>query len=252
MGMPWLLASCVSVQALPTPTPTNTSAPPTPTVAFPTLVPTATPTPRPTATPTPDILAGLGEVLLLDEFDQPSGWTLSERPVGGASYVQGRLSLAVHEPRAFYMALSPLPPEANIYLEVKARAEVCGLDDEYGLVFRVTPAGEHYRFTLNCNGEIRVSRITGADEIPLLPRERTFAAIPGPLVENRLGVLAEGTSFRFFLNGIEVFAREDPTYPQGSVGLMVRSKSDGLITASFDDFLVRALKPGSTATASEP
>lgn len=229
--------------------PSPTTQPPTPTFLFPTLVPTTTQTPLPSPTVTPDIIAGLDKVLFQDRFTSQTDWETLETRVGGASYLDGRFSLAVNQPHTYYSALSPAPIFQDGYLEVQARAVLCSDGDTYGLIFRVTPSGDHYRYTISCTGEVRVSRISGGEEFVLLPDTRTNAVLSGLLVDNHMTVLLSGDEFHFFLNGVEVYSDEDDKLPAGGAGLIVRARAGGQTTVSFDNFIVRSLKPIPTVTS---
>lgn len=249
-----LSSACVSVENLPTPTASPTQPPPTPTFFFPTLVPTATLTPPPSPTATPDIIAGLDQVLFQDRFSTQSGWEYRETRVGGVSYLEGRLSLAVNEPYTFFNVISPAPAFQDGYVEVQARAILCSEGDTYGLIFRVSPEDDHYRYTISCRGDVRVSRISGGEEFVLIPDTPTNAILSGLLVDNRMAVLLSGEQFRFFLNGVEVFSDSDDTLAAGRVGLIVRARAGGQTTVSFDNFIVRTLKstPTVTPTSASP
>ena len=243
-----LLSSCVSARPAPTFTPMPTPPAPTSTVFFPTLVPSPTLTPEPTPSPTADIASGLGPILFHDDFSQDLGWVHLHSNVGGSSLYNGRFSLSVRQANAFYTALSPVKEFTDGYVEVVVQAVLCTDDDEFGLMFRVDPSGGHYRFTLTCKGEARVTRISEGSEVAVIPKTITNALIPGLLVDNRLGVIAEGELFRFFLNGEEVFTARDPGLRWGRLGLYVRARRGGQTTASFDDFIVRTLLPTPTPT----
>jgi hypothetical protein len=241
-------SACVSVENLPTPTPTPTEPLPTPTFFFPTLVPTATMTPPPSPTATPDIISGLDTVLFQDRFVSQTGWETLETRIGGASYLGGRFSLAVNEPFTYFNAISPAPVFTDGYLEVQARAILCSDGDTYGLIFRVTPEGDHYRYMLSCEGDVRVSRISAGEEFVLIPDSPTNSVLSGLLIDNRMAVILTGDEFRFFLNGVEVFTEQDDTLPAGEAGLLVRARAGGQTTVSFDNFIVRSLKPTPTVT----
>ncbi len=235
------LTQCAGTEPRSSPPPASPSITPSPTIAFPTLIPTATITPEPSPTPTPDIIAGLAGLLLEDKFDQDRGWESPEVDFGGSGIVDGRFSLAVRQPGKFITAIEPDLLAGDFLFEVSVRAEVCTGDDEYGILFRVNQDLEHYRFTLTCDGEARVSRTFGGSEAALIPKTQTHAVFNGLLVENRLGVLAVGEDLRFFINGIEVFDARDSTSSVGKFGFIVRSRRGGQTTATFDDLDVFAL-----------
>ena len=243
-----LLSSCVSTKPAPTHTPITTLPALTPTVFFPTLVPTPTFTPEPIPSPTPDITSGLGTLIFHDDFSQDQGWIPLHSNLGGSSLYNGRFSLSVRQANAFFTAMSPVKEFTDGYLEVVVQAVLCMDDDEFGLMFRVDPSGGHYRFTLTCQGEARVTRVSEGSETAVIPKTITNALIPGLLVDNRLGVIAEGDRFRFFINGEQVFTARDLGLRWGGLGVIVRSRRGGQTTVSFDNFIVRTLLPTPTPT----
>jgi hypothetical protein len=188
-------------------------------------------------------------VLYRDEFQTNLGWQLGQSAVGGASLIEGRLRVAVRQPNAFFSVRSPAPDLENFYAQVSVRSEVCSEGDEFGLMFRFTRYGDHYRFTLTCSGEARVSRSLESGEIALIPITPTHTIIPGRLVENHLAVRASEASFRFYINGTEVFAAQDSSLAIGGIGFYVRSRRGGQTTASFDHLLVRGLEPTPVASS---
>lgn len=239
----FFLSGCAGSQPPPNPSPPPPSLTPSPTIAFPTLIPTPTITPEPIPTATPDLISGFGELMLLDTFQEDSGWVSPDVDFGGTGIIDERFSLAVRQPSSFLTATYPDLIADNFYYEVKTRAEVCSLDDEYGILFRINPDMEHYRFTLTCDGDARVSRNFGGGEAALVPKTKTNAVLPGLLVENKLGVLVVDDYFTFFINGIEVFSVRDTTAQAGKVGLVVRSRQGGQTTAIFDDVTVYGINP---------
>lgn len=237
------MSSCMSIE--PASPPTETLIPPTETqpFIFPSVVPSHTFTPEPSSTPSPEIFDNLGERLYSDSFESNQGWDIGQSEVGGASFVDGRLTLAVHQPDAFYSISSPAPKTTDFYLEFGVRTEVCSTGDEYGLMFRSNTLGEHYRLTFTCEGETRVSRILESGEKALVPTAKTHALFPGMMVTNHIGVFAEGNSFRFIINDIEVFTTQDSALGSGGLSFFVRIRRGGQATISFEYLRVYGLLP---------
>lgn len=244
------LSGCLRVGPPLTPTPTQVTPTSTPTFIIPTLIPTATFTPEPEPSPTPDLLAGLADLIFEDTFDRNLGWDIGQSEIGGASLVEGRLSLAVRRSNSFYFIRSPSPTMTDFFLEVTVRSEVCSDGDEFGVMFRYRAMGEHYRFAVTCDGNARVTRMLEEGEIVLIPLTQTYALFPDLLVDNRIGIWASGNRFRFFINDLEVFSARDQVLPSGQVAFFVRSRQSVQTTVSFDDLTVRALLP--TPTPTEP
>ncbi len=236
-----LLTSC---SALGRPTlGTATPRPPTPTpLLSPTPVwfpPTDTPTPSALIAPTatPDLLPGLGRVLYTDDFTDPANWSDL-----GTDYIRdGRLTLAASN-GVYLMSLHQELLLSDFYAEIAAHLHLCRGADEYGLLVRAVPAS-YYRFTLNCNGDIKADRVTSGARVPLqLPLPTLHAPRGGPS-EVTLAVWAVGREMRFFLNGRYQFSVDDPVFPSGSLGFFVRASQDTPVTVSFTDLIVRAVNP---------
>jgi hypothetical protein len=183
----------------------------------------------------------LGEVLFVDDFSGDQGWSLSTGVDGAVSLLPGRLVVALHSPGGMLSSLSPAPTAADFYLEAELRTELCGQQDEFGLMVRVLPNSDHYRFSLTCDGQARVSRFMGGHEAALAPLTPAPSALPGAPAVNRLAVWAQGDQLRFLVNDVEVFALRDASIPRGSVGLAVRSRRSPQITVSLLAIRQRAL-----------
>ncbi len=243
-----LLGGCLSIETPAAPTPSPPPPTDTPTFVFPTIAPTATLTPAPTDTPTPNLIAGLGPILFTDSFAQDKGWQLGENDAGAASLLGGRLVIAVRLAKALRLSLSPLAAVTDFFVQVTGRAEVCGPDDDFGLVFRANNSQEHYRFGLDCTGRVSLVRSLQGSSMTLLVPTTAPAALPGPLVDNRLAVVGQGGAFTFFVNGIPVASARDNTLLVGGLGVFVQSGASAQTTASFTDFIARSLLPTATPT----
>jgi len=222
-------------------TATPSHVPPTATFVFPTAPPTSTPTPAPTLSPTPNLLFGLGPSLFQDEFDLNLGWPVGEDSLGGTSFAEGRLVLSVRNAKTYRYAISPASQLADFYAEVSVRPLLCNEDDEFGLMFRFDPNGNHFRYSLACSGMVRIVRVLGGQSFNLIPPTETYAVIPGPLVENRIGVLAVGADLHFFANGVEVLSARNGQIARGTLGFFVHAESSGQTTVAFDNLSARAL-----------
>lgn len=242
------LGACLSIETVLPPSPTPEPATPTATIEFPTLIPTRTSTPYPTATATPDLISGLGPVIFRDMFTNDTGWVGQTTSVGGHSFTNGWIRLAVRAPNASFNVFSPPLGLRDFYVELTLRPDLCSEEDEAGVLFRVVDPLNYYRFSLSCDGGARVTRVVEGSEVAMIPITNTYAAFPGTLVQNRLAVMASGMQFRFFINGSEVFFIQDGTFQLGDLGLYVHSRRSGQTTVSFDDLTVRELAPTPEST----
>jgi len=224
---------------------TATPLPPTPTpllsptvVWFPPTVETLPATSLP-PTATPDLLPGLGDVLYTDDFTDPKNWS----DLGTDSVREGRLTLAA-SPGVYQISLHQELLVSDFYAEITAHLSLCRGADEYGFLVRAIPAA-YYRFTLNCNGEVKADRIARARSArtPLQLPFTTIDAPHGGPSEVKIAVWAVGREMRFFLNGHHQFTVNDPVMPSGTLGVFVRASEDSPITISFSNLVVRKVTP---------
>jgi len=188
-------------------------------------------------TATPDFLPGLGRTLFTDDFTDPADWSDL-----GTDYIRdGRLILAASD-GMYLTALHNDLIVADFYAEVTARLSLCRGADEYGLLVRAIPVS-YYRFSVNCNGELKADRITNSQRVPLKMPYPTLDAPRGSPSEVTLSIWAVGRELRFFLNGHYQFSVDDPVFPSGSLGFFVRAAGDSPITVSFSNLVIRAVNP---------
>ncbi len=242
------LTGCAAPAPLP-PDDTATSVPsPAATDAFPTFSPTATVTPAPSATAAPGLSQEMGPLVFTAEFTSDAGWRLGSDSAGGASLSGKSLVLAVSWPNASRFVIVPAPPLGDFLLQASLRAGLCSGADEVGVLFRVSPQGDHYRFTLDCQGDVRLTRILGAGAVVLAGPVNAPSAFPGSPAENQIAVLARGDGFTFFVNGDEVLRARDPFLVSGQCGFFVRSAGQGQTTAALTAFTLRDLRPSASPT----
>jgi len=130
----------------------------------------------------------------------------------------------------------------DFYVEITARTNLCVGKDEYGLMFRAARNVSYYRYSLSCDGEVRLDRIlNGVAFSPQdwLPSASVPTAAPG---ESRLGVWAKNSELHFFINGDYQFSVIDDQIALGSFGVFARSVGENAVTVSFTDLIVRDIE----------
>lgn len=241
-----LLAGCLPREA-PLPPPTETpvpSASPTTTATTVWFPPTATPTPFPTlpVTPTPDLRPSLGEVLFSDDFSEGGPWALARTSAGSVALGKNELTIAIAEPKAYLSSLRAEPLLKDFYLEITASPTLCRQADEYGVLLRVASESDFYRFSLSCDGQVRLVRVfKGAASAPQ-PWLSSGAVPPGAPSTSRLAIWAKGKEMRFFVNDVHQFTISDPTIPSGNLGVFARSAGENAVTVNFTDLVVREIR----------
>jgi hypothetical protein len=237
----FLLCAC-SPTPTPSPLPTETAIPPTST-ATPTVIwfpPTATLTPFPTrgVTPTMDMRPNIGQLIFEDDFSDGSAWSLSHTDIGSVALGKNELTIAIGESAAYMFGVREQPILTDFYLEITASPTLCRDLDEYGLLLRVSPSLDYYRFSLSCNGQVRLDRLYGGQASSPQPWLMSGAVPPGAPSTSRLGVWAVGPEMRFFVNGSYQFTVKEPVLSSGGVGVFVRSTSDNAVTVNFSDLAI--------------
>ncbi len=241
-----LCAACASAP-IATPASTPTPAAPAPTIT-PTVVwfpptPTHTPFPTPAITPTVDMRPRLGDVLLEDDFTDPKPWQLSQSVVGNVALGKNELTIAIGETNTTLYSIREQPIFADFYLEITAAPSLCRGLDEYGVLFRVASADDFYRFSLSCDGQVRLDRIKGGQASSPQPWLMSGAVPPGAPSQSRIGLAAVGSNMDFFVNGQYQFSIKDPALTSGGLGVFARSVNKMAVTVNFSDLTVYQVAP---------
>jgi hypothetical protein len=222
----------------PSPLPTHTEIPTSTVVWFP---PTVTYTPFPTSTfapPTPEQRLGLGDIIFEDDFTDATIWALSRTQNTSAALGKGVLTLAIQETKAYVSSTRNQPVLGNFYAEVTITPSLCRGQDEYGLLIRQASSGDFYRFSLSCEGEVRLDRVLAGQASTPYPWEPG-----GSFGVARLGVWAVGKEMRFFVNDLYQFTYTDPSISSGLIGVFARSTGNNAVTVNFSNLVVREVNP---------
>ncbi|MEW5827361.1 MAG: hypothetical protein AB1846_00610 [Chloroflexota bacterium] len=238
-----ILLSACSPADLATPVPATVTATPslTPTIVW--FPATHTPTPRPPGanTPTPEQRPGTGAELLADDFSQPELWTLRATDTARVQVSGERLVLAILQPGFYLVSLRREPVLTDFYAEITANTSLCRGLDEYGLLVRATSALDYYRLVLNCNGQVRLERVTNGNILKVQPDTFSGDVPPGAPGQVRIGLWAAGTELRVFLNGRFQFKVLDPVHRSGTLGVFARSVGETAVTITFSELVVQAV-----------
>lgn len=241
--MAFAISACAPAAALATPT-ISATAILSPTATIDWFPATAIPTEMPTQPPIPtvDMRPDLGELILEDNFSSPSPWPNTATNNTRVSVANNRLNLYSDISGALLLAPRNAPVVNDFYVELIANTSLCDSNDEYGLMLRVTSSGDHYRFTLSCDGRAKVERVlNGAVSVPL--EWQAFQVIPAvaPSIV-RLSVWASGSEMRFFVNDAWLFSTNDTVLYSGRVGAFIRARGEGPLSVSFSDLMLYALE----------
>lgn len=227
---------------LDTSTPTQVILTTTPTIIW--FPPTATYTPFPTTMvlPTAEMRPGIGEILCEDHFEDPLLWRLFSTDVGSIAFGKNEITIAISLKRGYLFSIRDGLEFDDYYVEITANPNMCRGDDEYGMLLRVTADEDYYRYSLSCDGRVRLDRIYQNQASSPQPWMTSGAVPPGAPSISRLGVWALGGEMRFFVNDEYQFTVFDPLLKNGKIGVFVRSTSDLAVTVNFSNLVVREVQ----------
>jgi hypothetical protein len=237
-----VLNACVLIQAQDelgiTPIASPITKIPTSTIQW--FPPTSTPTlfPTPWITPTISYQPKFEEPIFSDDFSDPSLWMLSESVYSSIALGVNEITLAVSQPGLYLYSLRNTPILKDFYLEITASPGICAGEDEYGLLLRVTPFMEFYRFALTCNGQVRLDKYFNSQASSPQPKIPSGDVPPGAPSTSRLGVWALDKEMHFYLNKQYQFSLRDPSLLSGTMGVFVHSEGDNAISVSFSNLIV--------------
>lgn len=188
-----------------------------------------------------------GEPDFFDRLETGSNWTTFDNvcftsEIEGGQYIMtGKLNINCWE--------VTWPEIEDFYMEVTVETtDTCPEGAGFGLFFKAPNSLEGYLFNLLCNGRYTfgtwdANTKTGTQIIPLA---ESPDSLPGPNQRNRIGVLVNGNTFAFYINGEFQQEAEDDTYPDaGRFGHTVRAGTgDELITVKFDNLAYWLLPEG--------
>jgi hypothetical protein len=179
-----------------------------------------------------------GELIFQDNFTDPTQWSLGQTASTSVALGVDELTLALDNPGAYLYTLRQGTEMADFYLEITASPSLCRGPDEYGLLLRVSPGLDFYRFSLTCDGQLRLDKYYQGKASSPQPLMYSGAVPPGAPSSSRLGVWASGKELRFYVNGEYQFTINDPSIPGGGLGVFIRSNGDNALTVSFSDLQV--------------
>lgn len=245
MGMAGCLPFVTPPPPLPTDTPLPATATPTPTIVWFPPTPTNTPLSAPTEpiTPTVDMRPVHGALIFEDDFTDPASWSHGRTGSGSIAFGQQELTLAVSRPEGYLYSLRQGASLGDFYLEIVASPTICKGGDEYGLLLRVSPGLDFYRFALTCDGQTRLDRYYQGKASSPQPLTMSGAVPRGAPSLSILAVHAIGKELRFYVNGEYQFTVHDPILLKGGIGVFARSAGEGAITVNFSDLKVYQSNP---------
>jgi hypothetical protein len=179
-----------------------------------------------------------GGVIIEDDFTNPSMWILGQTASSSVALGNNNISLVLNQPGGYLFSMRQEPILDDFYLEITAHSSLCRGTDEYGLLLRVTPSLEFYRFSLSYDTQVRLDKYYQGRASSPQPWTMSGAVPPGAPSKSRLAVWAKDKELLFYINDEYQFAVLDPSISAGSLGVFIRSDEDNTVSISFSDLVV--------------
>jgi hypothetical protein len=187
---------------------------------------TPTPTPPPSATPEPTAtsVAGdpkleLGNPTWRDTFINADSWPIYDDEHVNMTVQDSSLQMTLLKPDKWNSWILTWPILRNFYLEVTARPADCADTDNYGVLARAPSDKEAYLFGFTCDGRFSFRRWTGERFATNVDWTASEYILSGKNQSNRLGLMANGTTFSLYANGHLLTELRDANYRRGGFGL---------------------------------
>lgn len=202
---------------------------------------TLTPTPSRTP-PADDPKTILGNPTLRDDLSTGKNWNLESGAVtyGDTQFSQssGKLTASnniIGDGLIWYLSHLNFK---NAYLETRFEVEQCSGNDQYGLVFRAKDYndGLAYYFIVTCSGQYELRRWNTSGSNLLLGMPASPAINKGSDQVNTLGVWADGSLIRLYMNNqLLTELQDDSLIVDGHFGLFINAAETPGFTIHMDE-----------------
>lgn len=165
----------------------------------------------------------LGTATWRDGFDGYVYWFLLDTDQTKFEIKGGNLVMRAFEAGGLdEWGLSSRPVADDFYLEMRAKTgDTCSGLDRYGVLIRASDPEHAYVFGFSCDGKYRLYRWNDGEFKALVGWKSSGLIISGPDQTNRLGILAEGGTFKLYANGKLITTVTDSMFDEGRFGLFI-------------------------------
>lgn len=207
----------------------------------PTFVSTATVVPSPTEN-LDDPRRKLGTASWSDTLDNANNWAIDEDDYSAARIENGTM-VVTGKQRMNAWRLAITQPNTNVYIEALMSNDNCAANDSYGVMFRVPSAieaNQGYLFGITCSGNYYVKMWDGREKpagklTTFIPNTPSDIINKGANQMNRIGVMAIGDHYYFYINGVLHKDYIDNTYINGYFGVFVKPSSTVPFSTRVDE-----------------
>jgi len=179
-----------------------------------------------------------------EEFDAPSNWRTGSTGDATGEVVNGVYDFTVHSNDNIVWSTSGEGDQPDGMYVVETRQLSGPLDNGYGMMFHVNDeTDDFYLLQISGDGYVWIGRYHGGGEEEIVPMVddgwfESTAVKQGLDQLNILRARVEGANMIFYVNDQEVGRVTDDTFPNGEIGLLMQTFSEGEVRVQFDNFIV--------------
>jgi len=210
--------------------------------------PTVGPTATPTIPPTPDPNKNVGDVVFTDNFTGEIGWLWTFKDdVAEFGAKDGQLNVnTFKKDGGWRYSLYFDAVHGDQQIAVSAHTNRCADADEYGVAYRghteLADTYNMYIFSLNCAGQARALKLTGADLVSLKDWQEYPAINKGANADNTITIWMFKDEFNFYVNDQFLFTLIDSTFAEGYYGFFVNGGASGDASFTFINLAAKEVK----------
>ena len=178
-------------------------------------------------------------IVYQDDFEDPtSGWSVGETEQAAKAYVDGTYEIAIKESHQW--AYSPVPGmdflDFTLDVDVRVQTESSGY---FAVIYHHADWDNYYMFAVSNDGKYTL-RMTKDGKWSILVDWTDLSGTFKEKETNHLELVAQGSTFSFFLNRKLVLEETDNTFQGGRIYLAAAAFAKPGIAVRFDNLVVRA------------
>jgi hypothetical protein len=175
-----------------------------------------------------------------DDFSTKNNWTLFDNECFKSEIVEEQYVMTAKGEPLFSCWEVSWPSVQDYYLQTNLNMpQSCTADDRFGLFIRTPDLKQGYLVGLTCDGRLAMTRWDGEETKVLVNFITSEHINAGAGATNRLGVIANGSSYDLYVNGHLLAEAGDASYVDAMrFGYFVRAANEDGFTVTFDDLAI--------------
>ena len=188
------------------------------------------------------------EILYDESFGSEANWYVGESEISAWWLGEGKYHVLVKGTSDFSHDYGSSSTKSGLgsfgdFLLFVDTEQISGPENNgYGIHFRQQDADSYYRFRISGDGWAKFDKNVDGVRTDIRSWEPSALVNTGNAA-NQIGVLAEGSTFTFYINGNVLYTETDTSFAAGYVGLTAIKYDDQEdLHITFDNLIIQALE----------